>query len=60
MMRMLNDKTMEFCHAVGGICLDLASELEFNDSDFYDFYHNTPRGAEKIGLYLYQKLQDRF
>ena len=59
MMRMLNDKTMAFCHAVGGICLDLASELEFNDSDFYDFYHNAPRGAEKIGLYLYQKLQDR-
>jgi hypothetical protein len=60
MMSMLNNKTMEFCREVGGVCLDLASELEFDDADFYDFYHNTPRGAEKTGVYLYQKLQDRF
>lgn len=60
MMRLLNNKTMEFCQMVGGICLDLASELEFEDGDFYDFYHNTPRGAEKTGIYLYQKLQARF
>jgi len=60
MMRLINDKTMEFCQSVGGICLDLASDLEFEDADFYDFYHHTPRGAEKTGLYLYRKLQDRF
>ena len=60
MMRLMNNKTMEFCHSVGGICLDLASEVEFEDGDFYDFYHNTPRGAEKTGIYLYRKLQDRF
>jgi len=60
MMQMLNNKTMEFCRKVGGICVDLAGELEFEDGDFYDFYHNTPRGAEKIGAYLYQKLQERF
>jgi len=60
MMRMLNNKPMEFCHSAGGICLDLANELEFKDGDFYDFYHNTPRGAGKTGIYLYQKLQNRF
>jgi hypothetical protein len=60
MMQMLNNKTMEFCRKAGGICVDLATELELEDGDFYDFYHNTPRGAEKIGVYLYQKLQDRF
>jgi hypothetical protein len=60
MVRMLNNETMEFCRRVGGICVDLAGELEFADGDFYDFSHNTPRGSEKIGVYLYQKLQDRF
>ena len=60
MMQMLNNQTMEFCRKVGGICVDLASELEFEDGDFYDYYHNTPGGAEKIGVYLYQKLQYRF
>lgn len=60
MMRITNDKTMEFCHSVSGVCLDLASEVEFEDGDFYDFYHHTPRGAEKTGIYLYLKLWDRF
>ena len=60
MMRMLNNKTMEFCRSAGAICLDLGGELEFEDSDFYDFYHNTPSGAEKTGKYLFQKLQERF
>jgi len=60
MMRLINNKTMEFCHSLGGICLDLASELEFEDGDFYDFYHHTPQGAEKTGSYLYRKLQNRF
>lgn len=60
MMQTLNKKTMEFCLSVSGICVDLAGELEFEDADFYDFYHNTPRGAEKIGVYLSQKLRGRF
>ena len=36
--------------------IDLAGELDFEDSDFYDSYHNTPQGAAKIGRYLYQKM----
>jgi hypothetical protein len=60
MMRLVNVKTMEFCRATGGVCVDLAGELEFEDQDFYDFYHNTPRGAEKIGRYLYGKLSALF
>lgn len=38
------------------VCLDLATELHFADGDFYDFEHNTPQGAEKIGHWLAGKL----
>jgi hypothetical protein len=60
MMQLLNRETMRVCHETGGICIDLANELEFEDEDFYDYYHNTPRGAEKIGHYLYRKLKPLF
>lgn len=60
MLQLLNRKTIEFCRASGGICIDLASEQQFDDTDFYDFYHNTPRGTEKIGRYLYEKLSNLF
>lgn len=60
MMQLLNKKTLDFCRSSAGICIDLASELEFEDADFYDFYHNSPKGTEKIGRYLYQKLEKRF
>lgn len=59
LMKILNQVTLEECHAIGGIGIDLAGELEFNDSDFYDFIHNTPPGAAKVGKYLYSKLKDR-
>lgn len=42
----------------GGICIDLAKELTFEDEDFYDGAHNTPQGAKKIGRYLYTKLHN--
>jgi hypothetical protein len=57
MKRLLNKKTMEVCRETGGICIDLASDVVFDDSDFYDYSHNTPKGAEKIGHYLYEKLR---
>ncbi len=60
MMQLINKKTMETCRDIGGICIDLASELEFDDSDFYDYHHNAPQGAEKIGHYLYQNLKQLF
>jgi hypothetical protein len=60
MMQLINNKTMETCRHMGGICIDLASELAFEDGDFYDYHHNTPQGAEKIGHYLYQHLKPLF
>lgn len=56
MMQLLNQATMEECGSMGGLPVDLANELVFEDDDFYDFEHTTPRGAAKIGHYLYQRL----
>jgi len=51
-----NAATMEVCRALHVPCLDLASELRFIEGDFYDYEHNTPQGAEKIGKWLAGKL----
>lgn len=60
MMQIINNTIKETCKLKGVMCIDLASELEWEDCDFYDFYHNTPKGAEKIGKYLYIKLKYLF
>jgi hypothetical protein len=52
----LNRATLEVCRERSVTCLDLATELHFEDGDFYDYEHNTPRGAEKIGRWLAGKL----
>jgi hypothetical protein len=51
-----NAATMEVCQDRHVTCLDLATELRFSDGDFYDYEHNTPQGAEKIGTWLAGKL----
>lgn len=55
-MRAIHGKTLEVCAEAGGLCIDLDHELAFDDEDFYDYTHTTPRGSEKIGHYLYRKL----
>ena len=52
----VNAATLETCRERHVVCLDLASELHFADGDFYDFEHNTPQGAAKIGHWLAGKL----
>ena len=53
-----NQAAMAVCRAEGAVCIDLGRELLFGDGDFYDRLHNTPRGAQKIGRYLYEQLKD--
>ncbi|MEM8961273.1 MAG: SGNH/GDSL hydrolase family protein [Acidobacteriota bacterium] len=36
--------------------IDLARHPDWDDRDFYDFTHMTPRGAEKVGDLLYEAL----
>ena len=51
-----NGATLEVCREQHVVCLDLATELRFSEGDFYDYEHNTPQGAEKIGRWLANKL----
>jgi len=53
----LNRRLVEYCRESGVTCLDLASDVTFGPDDYYDFLHNTPAGAAKIGEYLAMKLQ---
>ena len=52
MMGLLNQQTLAVAAATACPAIDLASHLTFTDGDFYDFGHNTPAGAEKIGRFL--------
>ena len=53
-----NAATMEVCRDRHVTCLDLATELHFGAGDFYDYEHNTPQGAEKIGKWRADKLAE--
>lgn len=56
-LRVYNETTMHACRECSGaICIDLAQELRFVSSDYYDTAHNTPAGAGKIGRYLANKM----
>ena len=58
MERLLNDTTMSICKdRSDSICINLASDIKFEQNDFYDFAHNTPSGAAKIGNYLASKIK---
>lgn len=52
----VNRATREVCADEGLLCLDLAREVTFEPGDFYDYVHNTPQGAAKIGHWLAGKL----
>jgi hypothetical protein len=56
MIQRFHRTTLQTCREMGGLGIDLANEVEWDDEDFYDFSHSTPRGAEKIGRHLYAKL----
>lgn len=54
-----NRTTLRVCREVGALCLDLAAGVAFEDGDFYDRVHNTPRGAEKVGRFMVEGLRGR-
>lgn len=60
MLNALNRRTLEIGQREGGVCIDLADGIEFEEDDIYDFVHTTPKGARKVGRYLYSQLQARF
>ena len=36
--------------------IDLTNDEDWNIMDFYDYFHNTPTGAKKVGQKIYEKL----
>lgn len=60
LIRLLDAVTMQVCAERGGVCIDMAGDTQWDDDDFYDFVHNTPKGAEKVGRYLYARLAPLF
>lgn len=52
----LNRALLAYCERSGAICFDVANDVAFDAADYYDYLHNTPRGAEKIGRYLAGRL----
>jgi lysophospholipase L1-like esterase len=52
----LNVALMDYCGRHAVICFDMASDVHFDASDYYDYLHNTPQGAEKIGRYVAERL----
>ena len=48
----MNAALLDYCRRTGTICFDAANDVPLDAADYYDYLHNTPRGAEKIGRYL--------
>ena len=62
MIRKLDAVTKDVAQKEGAIYIDAAGETEtsWEEGDFYDYTHMTPQGARKLGLYLHNRLKDRF
>ena len=58
MMRILDGVTCSTAAAHGARCIDMARERIWEDDDFYDPWHMTPKGAKKVGDYLYREMKD--
>jgi len=54
---LFNRRLMAACRALDAVCIDVAGEIAFGDGDFYDRIHTTPKGSEKIGNHMAQKLR---
>ena len=52
----LDKALFDECGGAGGVTLDAARQVAWTDADFYDFLHNTPAGARKLGEYLHANL----
>ena len=57
MMTRLNGVTESVANEKGVLFVDLATRDDWEDADFYDFAHMTPRGAAKVGRRLHEALR---
>ena len=60
-MEIMHGITEKVAKDVDAIYLNLFEELNFDlNEDFYDPIHTTPKGSEKIGKYIFEKLDYLF
>lgn len=52
----MNRGLLDYCRQTSTVCIDLAGEVVLDRDDYYDYVHQTPRGAAKVGRYLAGKL----
>jgi hypothetical protein len=58
MMRKLDGVTKAVAMEKDGLFVDLAIHTDWVETDFYDFAHMTPKGAENIGELLWDALKN--
>ena len=56
--KQISEIIQQYCENNNQIFLDLFNEIKFENEDFYDLIHTTPKGSEKIANYLFSKLKD--
>jgi lysophospholipase L1-like esterase len=58
MMKQLDSVTEAVASEKDALFVDIASHPGWVDTDFYDFAHMTPQGAEKVGTLIYKSLRN--
>jgi len=56
-LELYNDVLRAECANQGVLCLDLARKMPKDSRYYYDFYHFTPSGAEKVAELIYSELK---
>ncbi|KUG23926.1 hypothetical protein ASZ90_006272 [hydrocarbon metagenome] len=52
-MKIINNVTKSFADEKEAFFVDMASQTVWDDGDFYDFIHMTPKGTKIVGSLLY-------
>ncbi len=56
-MQRFNEATRQVAEKHDVRLLEAALDIPWTDSDFYDFAHNSPAGAQKLGDYFFEHLR---
>ncbi len=57
-LQLFNETTLTTCAELRLTCIDLATQIDFTEEDFYDAIHTTPIGSKKIATFLYGALSE--
>lgn len=58
MMNQFNQVMQTVCNEEHVLFIDLAADPGWDDADFYDYVHMSPKGARKVGICLFEKLEN--